>query len=112
MPIASSTPLLPLNESPRQRPSAATERNERGNRSYPPPSDQEPQGSEKSLEVSEPIPPLSPPTRYGPPSRFLNAVRSAPIPASRPTSPWSRLVRSPCSCIPTTPTRGRLSPSR
>src|SRR3982751_1380315 len=95
MPIASSTPLPLPKERPRQRPSAPIERKERGNRSYPPPSDQEPQGSEKSFEISEPIPPLSPATRYGPPSIFLNAVRSAPIPASLPASPWNRLVRSP-----------------
>src|SRR5215218_11451712 len=84
IPNASSGPSRPPSDNSRQRPSAPNDRNVRGNRSYPTPTDQDPHGSDNPLERSEPSPPLIPPSRYGPPSRFRNAVRSAPTPAKLP----------------------------
>src|SRR5215213_3321592 len=94
-PNASSGPASPPSDNSRQRPSAPNDRNVRGNRSYPTPTDQDPHGSDNALERSEPSPPLIPPTRYGPPSRFRNAGRSAPTPAKLPALPSKRRVTSP-----------------
>src|SRR3954447_3051832 len=63
IPKATSGPSRPPRDNSRQRPSAPTDRNDRGNRSYPRPTDQDPHGSDNPLERSEPSPPLMPATR-------------------------------------------------
>ena len=95
---------------PASAPSAPTDRNETGSRSYPAPADHEPQNLEKPLELSDPRPPLNQPRGKDlRPGAKRGQVGSRP---PRAPTPAILAKHRRAAAAPSTPPSGRVSPSR